>query len=150
MSSTIRKTTMLVLLTMALFGFAKVSGNGQTGVCGMTGKRPIERRRDGRVWLQLQLNGKGLASVSTQIALAQFQGLTEAQLTSSANVTFQLEREAGTFSFSGSFRGRSGTGQWTFAAAPGFLALLREHGYGQPTNEQLFALASSDVRGSYI
>ena len=148
MSFTIRKTTMLALLTMALFGFAKVSA--QTGTSGMTGKWSIEWRRDGRVRLQLQSSAKGLASVSSHVALAQFQGLTEAQLAASADVRFQLVREAGTFTFSGSFGGGSGTGQWTFNAAPVFLAVLRQHGYEQPTNQQLFALASSDVRGSYI
>src|SRR5689334_6958605 len=138
MSSTIRKTTMLVLITMALFGFAKVSVNGQTSASGMTGKWSIEGRRDGRVWLQLQSSAKGLASVSTQIPLAQLQGLSEAQLGSRADVKFQLVREAGTFSFSGLVRRGSGTGQWTFAAAPAFLSLLREHGYARPTDEQLF------------
>ena len=118
----------------------------------MTGQWFIQDRRDGRVRLQLRAGDKayGIASVSTYLALTHFQGLTEEQLVSSAAANFQLAREAGTFSFSGSFRRRAGTGHWTFNAAPAFLALLRDYGHAPPTNRELFALAASDVRGSYI
>ena len=118
----------------------------------MTGYWFIQDRRDGRVRLQLRAGDteKGRASVSTQLALAQFQGLTQEQIASRQCINFQLVREAGTFSFSGSFRKRLGKGEWTFNPVQAFLALLYEYGYEQPTNEQLFALAASDVRGSYI
>ena len=152
MPSKSRNATMFALLTMVLPGFAKVPRGNQADPSAMTGQWSIQVLREGFVRLQLQSGdkGKGRASVSSQLPLTQFQGLTEEQVGSSAAVNFQLVREAGTFSFSGSFRGRTGTGQWTFNVAPTFLALLRQHGYEQPTNEQLFALASSDVHESYI
>lgn len=118
----------------------------------MTGQWWIQDRRDGRVRLQLRSgdNASGIASVSTHLALTHFQGLTEEQLISSAAANFRLAREAGTFHLSGSFRRRAGTGQWTFDPAPAFLTTLRKYGHAQPTNRELFALAVSDVRGSYV
>ena len=115
----------------------------------MTGQWSIEGRRDGRVWLELN-KPRPEASFSTHLALTQFHGLTEELLVSSVRVKFQLVREAGTFSFSGSFHKRAGTGEWSFSAAPAFLALLRRYGYELPTNEQLFSLAVSDVNAEYI
>jgi len=143
---------MLALLTMVLPGFAMVSRSSQAGRSGMTGQWSIQAQRDGRARLQMQLTDKatGLASFSTHLALTQLQGLTEEQLTSTAAVDFQLVREAGTFSLSGAFRERAGTGQWTFNAAPAFITLLRQQGYEQPTNAELFALAASDIDAAYI
>lgn len=118
----------------------------------MTGQWCIQDRRDGRVRLQLHANARsnGLASVSVQLALTQFEGLTEEQLGSNERVNFQLVREAGTFDFSGSFRKRAGTGEWTLNPAPAFLALLGGYGYVQPTARELFALTASDVNAAYI
>ena len=118
----------------------------------MMGQWSIQDRCNGRVRLQLHANARsnGLASVSAQLALTEFQGLTEEQLGSSERVNFQLVREAGTFSFSGSFRKRAGTGEWTLNPAPDFLALLHEYGYAEPTNRDLFALTASDVNAAYI
>ena len=118
----------------------------------MMGQWSIQDRRDGCVRLQLHANARsnGLASVSTQLALTQFQGLTEEHLASNGRVSFQLVREAGTFSFSGSFRKRAGTGEWTLNPAPAFLTLLIEYGYAQPTGRELFALAASDVNAAYV
>jgi hypothetical protein len=115
----------------------------------MTGQWSIEGRRDDRLWLELHKD-RPEAWFSAHLPLTQFQGLTEELLVSSARVSFQLVREAGTFTFSGSFHDRAGTGEWTFNAAPAFLALLRRHGYELPTNEQLFSLAVSDVNAAYI
>jgi hypothetical protein len=137
---------------MVLPGFAKVPADGQAGTSAMTGQWTIQLQREGRVRLQLQSCDKETrrASVSSQLALTEFQGLTEAQLVSTAPVNFQLVREAGTFSFSGAFRERAGTGEWAFNVAPAFITLLRQHGYAQPTSAELFALASSDVDAAYI
>jgi hypothetical protein len=145
----VRNATMLALLTMVLPGFAKVPRDSQAGGSALTGRWSIQVRAEGRVRLQLQ-SCEGRASVSSQLALQQFQGLTEAQLTSTAAVNFQLVREAGTFTLSGEFRERVGAGQWTFNVAPAFSTLLRQHNYEQPTNAELFALAASDVDGAYI
>jgi len=122
------------------------------GTSGMTGKWSIQGRRDGRIRLQLQpsANAVEFASFSTQLALTELQGLTEEQLVSSARAKFQLVRAAGTFAFSGAFRARVGKGEWAFNAATAFIAVLREHGYTRPTNEQLFALAASDVNAAYL
>ena len=151
MSSKIRNTVMLALMTMAIFGFAKVFGSRQSATTGMTGQWSIQATRDGRARLQLQSGDKARGRASFHLALTQFAGLTEAQVVSSASrVDFRLVREAGTISFSGSFHDRAGTGQWTFAADPAFVSFLHKHGYEQATNEELFALAISDVRQSYI
>jgi hypothetical protein len=152
MSSKVRDVTMLGLLTMVL-GFAKVPHSGQVAPADMTGEWTIQAQREGRVRLQLRRSekGKDRASVSIHVGLPQFQSLTEEQVFSNAaTVNFRLVREAGTFTFSGSFHKGAGTGQWTFKAEQTFVSLLRKHGYQQPTSEELYALAIGDVRGSYI
>ncbi|HEX6716520.1 MAG TPA: hypothetical protein VF088_05385 [Pyrinomonadaceae bacterium] len=122
----------------------------QVVTANMTGQWSMQGQRDGRVRLKLEPNGSR-AWVSTHLALTQFQGLTAEQLLSTTSpVNFRLVREAGTFTFSGSFHERAGTGQWRFNADPAFVSLLRQHGYEQPTSEELYALAVGDVRGSYI
>ena len=152
MSSKVREVAMLGLLTMVL-GFAKVPHSGQVAPADMTGEWSIQGQRGGRVRLQLRHSEKekGRASVSIHLDLPQFQGLTEEQLFSNASsASFRLVREAGTFTFSGSFHEGAGTGQWTFKAEQAFVSLLRKHGYQQPTSEELYALAIGDVRGRYI
>jgi len=150
MSSKVRNTVMLALMTMAIFGFAKVF-RSQSATTGMTGQWSIQVTREGRARLQLQSDDKGKGRASFHLALTEFAGLTEAQVVSSASrVDFRLVREAGTISFSGTFHDRAGTGQWTFAADPAFVSFLRKHGYEQPTSEELYALALGDVRESYI
>jgi hypothetical protein len=138
---------LLVSLVMALLSFVKAVKTD------MTGQWSIQAQFDGRLRLQLQYGEKrkSRASVSTHIALTQFQGLTQEQVfASTSRINFSLAREAGTIMFSGSFHDGKGTGEWTLKADPAFLSLLRQHGYEQPTNGELYALAASDVRGSYI
>jgi hypothetical protein len=150
MSSIVRNTVTLGLITMAILGFAKIFGS-QSATTGMTGQWTIQATREGRARLQLQSADKAKGRASFHLALSQFSGLTEAQVVSSASrVDFRLVREAGTISFSGSFHDRAGTGQWTFNADPAFVSFLRNHGYEQLTNDDLFSLAISDVRGTYV
>ena len=116
----------------------------------MKGQWSIQSQGNGHVRLQLS-GDKGKSHASMHFALTEFQGIVEEQLFFSASrVNFRLVREAGTFTFSGSSHEGTGTGQWTFNADPAFVSRLRQHGYEQPTNEELYALAVSDVRGSYI
>jgi len=116
----------------------------------MTGHWSIQSKGNGHVRLQMSRD-KGKSSASSRLALTEFEGIIDEQLFfSSSRVNFRLVREAGTFTFSGSFHEGIGKGQWTFNAEPAFVSRLRKHGYQQPTNEELYALAVSDVRGSYI
>lgn len=151
MSSKVRNTVMLALMTMAILGFAKIFRSNQSETTGMTGQWAIKVTPEGRARLQLQSADKAKGRASFHLALTQFEGLTRDQVFSSAaRVSFRLVREAGTISFSGSFHDRAGSGQWTFTAEPGFVSFLRNHGYEQLTSDDLFSLAIGDVRQTYV
>jgi hypothetical protein len=149
MWSKLGSAAMLVLPMTMLLSFAKVPRSSEVVTADMTGQWSIQSQGNGHVRLQLSAD-KGKSRASIRFALTEFQGLTEEQLFSASRVNFRLVREAGIFTFSGSFHEGTGTGQWTFNADPAFVSLLRQHGYKQTTNVELYALAVSDVRGSYI
>lgn len=100
---------------------------------------------------RLQLEWQQEKGASVHVLLMQLQGLSATQVHSSgAPVNFQLVREAGTFTFTGSFRRGTGTGEWTFKGNLAFVDELRKHGYEQTTEAELYALALSDVGTAYI
>lgn len=88
--------------------------------------------------------------------IADFTGLTEAQVNSGAAVPvqFQLARDAGTVAFEGSFKNGDGAGQWTFAPSRGYVASIRALGVdfddGKTDDDDLLAYALLDVSTSYI
>jgi hypothetical protein len=81
------------------------------------------------------------------VPLAQFRGIN---VDSGARHSFALVRDAGTFSFTGSFQSGRGQGEWTFKGSAGFATELRNHGYDQFSEEQLYTLALNDVHSAYI
>src|SRR5207245_9767983 len=69
---------------------------------------------------------------------------------SGAHVQFQLRRDAGTFNCEGWFKDGNGSGHFTFAPNAAFAAELKKQGYGEPTYEQQFSMAMSDVSLAFI
>ena len=88
--------------------------------------------------------------------IADFTGITEAQVNSGAAVPvqFQLARDAGTVAFEGSFKNGDGAGQWTFAPSRSYVASIRALGVdfdGEKADEDdLLSYALLDVSTSYI
>jgi hypothetical protein len=88
---------------------------------------------------------------SFHVPVAQLQGLNSAAATSgAARTTFQLTRNAGTFSFTGSFQNGRGSGDWTFKASSTFVTELRKHGYEQLSADAVYKLALNDLNTTYI
>jgi hypothetical protein len=87
----------------------------------------------------------GSSQHSNPVALAELRGLTADQMGAGASsVTFTLERDAGRFSFDGTFRRGEGAGHFTFTARPEFVAAMRGLGYVLD-DEKLYSMAVLDV-----
>jgi len=100
---------------------------------------------------RLQLQGQWKNNASVHVPLLQLQGLSTTEVHSNgSSVNFQLVREAGKFTFTGLFRKGTGTGEWIFKGNSAFLDGLTKHGYEHITEEDLYALALSDVGITYI
>lgn len=91
------------------------------------------------------------------LPLAGLTGLTAAQVGAAAMtpVRFELQRETGTASFEGTFRGGKGAGQFTFTPAAGFIQTLRSLGVTADAGdhgeeETLLALTLFDVSSAFI
>jgi hypothetical protein len=83
----------------------------------------------------------GNSQHSSPIALAELRGLTADQMSAGASsVTFTLERDAGRFSFDGTFRGGEGAGHFTFTPRPEFVAAMRGLGYARLELDDLLSL----------
>lgn len=117
---------------------------------GFTGQWLIEPTRDPSL-LNLTLmyrhkEGRGQNITSNSLSATQLRGLSSAQMSSAGtNVEFQLVRDAGTFNCEGYFKDGRGSGHYTFAANPAFVAELKRRGYESPTDTQLFRLAMNNA-----
>jgi len=119
------------------------------------------KRETGRLHLELK---RGHNNTGQTMKLADFTGLSAAQIasTTATPVSFSLRRDAGTVTLDGAFRNGAGSGEFTFAANPGFLASVRELGvplsnnqgrgkhHSESAEEQLLTLAVLDVSTAYI
>jgi hypothetical protein len=111
--------------------------------------------KPGRV--QMNISSGGSHNFGNSMNVANFTGLSDAQIRGAAQVPvqFQLLREGGTVSFEGSFKNGDGAGQWTFAPNRGYIASLRSLGVkfdldGDSEEENLFTVALLDVSTAYI
>jgi hypothetical protein len=96
-------------------------------------------------------NGRSNWNSSSPVALSELRGLTAAQLQAdSADVQFQIVRDAGTLSLDGRFRKGTGAGHFTFAPSADYVAGLRGMGYGTPDADTVFSLALHDVSRDFI
>ena len=85
------------------------------------------------------------------VPLAELQGLPPAARDGvAANVRFALPREAGRFSFSGSFDGGRGAGQFTFAPSGGYVAAMAQLGYRDLPSAQVMRHALLDVTTTFV
>ena len=92
----------------------------------------------------------GSSQHSNPVALAELRGLTADQMgAGESSVSFTLERDAGRFSFDGTFRRGEGAGHFTFTARPEFVAAMRGLGYALD-DERLYSMAVLDVSREFV
>ena len=91
------------------------------------------------------------SSHSFTIAIERLEGLAPA-LAAGANgeAKFQLRRDAGDFSFEGSFRAGVGAGTFTFTPSTTFPAELAKRGFARPSPVDQYQLARSDIGFAFI
>ena len=101
-------------------------------------------------------------NMGTTMKIAEFTGLTRAQIDAAVMtpVQFEMRREAGNAVFEGTFRNGKGAGQFTFTPNPAYLDTIRSLGIetrkekrrhkAWDEEEELFALAMHDVSTAYI
>ncbi|HEV2146316.1 MAG TPA: hypothetical protein VGR37_02775 [Longimicrobiaceae bacterium] len=96
--------------------------------------------------------GTGTSLQSRRVELRHLEGLAPAVLEpgGSAPARFRLRRDAGVFTFVGSFSGGRGRGEFTFAPDAAFAEGLARRGIGRPTPAQQLSLALHDVGMVYV
>ena len=104
----------------------------------------------GHVWLRLERARPGSRMVNaTDVPLANFQGFTADMLNHSGPAKFEYVQDAGRLICTGRFGWGRGTGAFTVALNPAFVADLNRLGYPSPQEDQLFVLMMSDVDLAY-
>ena len=115
----------------------------------ITGEWTAEISKKSSDKIQFTLNrqtGTDHSNIGSDMALADFQGLTREQVTgANTNVKFRLVREAGTFDFEGMFRDGRGAGVWTLTPSQTFIGEMRSRGFDNLSEEKLVASAMLDV-----
>ena len=130
-------------------------GPGDTITGLWTAEPASERAASGNApLLQLTLSRRrgthGNSQHSRPVALAELRGLTADQMSAgTSSVTFTMERDAGRFSFEGSFRRGEGAGHFTFAPRPEFVTAMRGLGYTLD-DEKLYSVAILDVSREFV
>jgi cold shock CspA family protein len=101
----------------------------------------------GKVHLTLVHSHKN--NFGQDMALANLKGLDAHALETDGPVKFQLQREAGTIQFEGTFKNGVGTGTYEFAANADFVAKMNKMGFNGVEKEGL-SLTMVDVTIAYV
>lgn len=144
--------TLLVSLVIAANALAAVEG---AWTVTSSAKKPDR--------LHLNLTYRPHSNSGMNVSLADFSGLTAAQVNAAAMtpVNFQLRREAGTAVFEGTFRNGKGAGQFTFSSNPAYLQSMRalgvevepsrkRHRHEEGEEESLLMYALVDVSTAFV
>ena len=85
------------------------------------------------------------------VPLQRLETLRAAEIMSSGGpVSFRLRRDAGTFTFDGSFVNGRGTGSYAFTPDPAYVEALAQRGIAPPTPGQQYSLGRHEVELTYI
>jgi hypothetical protein len=88
----------------------------------------------------------GMNNSGDGILLSELQGLTREQaFGAKTEVSFRIVREAGTFVCEGYFKEGRGAGFWTLTPNPAFVAAMRERGYANLSDKDLYHSARFDI-----
>jgi hypothetical protein len=157
----VMRTTLLVATcgAAAALGLAAArDGQAQSGpIAGMwTAERSVWKVRGGGTATIVQISmrrrggGRGSWQSSFAVPLDELRGLSASEIeTTSAEVRFELPRDAGNVRFEGRFLDGAGAGHFTFAPSEEFAAAMRAR-WGSLDAEKLFALAVHDVSRAFL
>jgi hypothetical protein len=84
-------------------------------------------------------------STSNDVPLSSFRGLTQDLLTHGGRTKFEYVHDAGRLLCEGRFFWGRGSGTFTFAPNPQFVAELKRLGYEAPNEDQVFSMLMTDV-----
>jgi hypothetical protein len=85
------------------------------------------------------------------VRISDLQGLPDAAVAgSAANVRFTMVREAGTFTFTGSFADRRGAGRYTFTPDAAYGSAMAALGFRSLAREEIVRLAVMDVGTAFV
>ena len=137
-------------LAVLVAGGASVTGTNNVAQASITGEWLADFSRKNPEEVQFTIARRGERgeqhSSSGGIQLRELQGLTREQAFSPrSDVNFRLVREAGTFLCEGFFKEGKGAGFWTLNLNQSFVSGMRERGYDNLTEEDLFTAAVVDV-----
>ena len=104
-------------------------------------------REPGRVQLNVRY---GRSNHGRTMALADLERLAGTTLASASTLHFPIRREAGTFTIDGTCRNSACAGTFVFEPSATFAAELAKRGIGQPTPQEQFSLAVSDIGTAYL
>jgi beta-lactamase regulating signal transducer with metallopeptidase domain len=91
------------------------------------------------------------SSSGSNVAIAQFDGLTAAQLSGAGGpIQFRLRRDAGTFTFEGVIRRGVGAGTFSFTPDASFPAELVKRGFARPSPADQYQLARHDIGFAFV
>jgi hypothetical protein len=101
--------------------------------------------------MHLKLNDRADSSYSSTIAIARLEGLTPAALSGAGGVTqFSIRRDAGTFTFEGTFRSGIGAGTYVFTPNSTFPGEFAKRGMAKPTAPEQYLLARADIGYAFL
>jgi hypothetical protein len=86
---------------------------------------------------------------SRDVSLDHFRGFSLSMLASPGPAKFEYVGDAGRLKCEGRFLLGAGSGSYTFAADPAFVAVLRQMGYDTPDDEQLLSMLVMDVNREF-
>lgn len=87
---------------------------------------------------------------SRTLSMSEFQGLSAGLVNSpKTDVTFSLNREAGSIAFEGYFREGRGTGFWTFTPNANFHSMMKAK-YGYLNDEEMLRATLNNLTGKYM
>lgn len=119
-----------------------------------------DEKRPDRFYVNITTGDRGRNNMGTTMRIAEFTGLTRAQIDSPTMtmVQFQMPREAGTMVLEGSFRKGKGAGQFTFNGNRAYIDTIKALGVKwdldrknkSSEEEELFSLALHDVSTAFI
>lgn len=141
-----RKQLFVVLTIASLFLSSSV-------LAAVTGVWSADANDDDKSRIHLQIR-QGHSSIGTMVNMAELQGLDRSTLSSGSDqpVTFKITRDAGTFTFQGTFDQGVGAGHFRFEPASDFYAQLRALGVRELNGEEdeLIHLAMLDVSRDFV
>ena len=113
----------------------------------------FNRSKSGKIHFTFQRRSEtgGFSMTSNSLPLGELQGLSaETSSAANTNVTFRIEREAGTFVCEGLFREGKGTGFWTLTPNERFVSAMRGRGYDNLTEEDLLRAALHNLTTKFL